>query len=400
MVSPLEGIKVIDLSEEIAGPFCSMLLGDFGADVIKVEPVAGDWARSLGVEIDGESALFLALNRNKRSIVVDINTSQGKQIIHKLIRDADVFIESFKPGQADKLGLGYKKLSGINPGLLYCSVSPFGSSGPYKDRSASELEIQAIACYPWYLGEPGGEPARLGMDAAAVSAGQCAFMGILTALYYRMKTGIGQKVETSMLDALIRYGSVNHAVHHNPESWGGVGGAPFAHPETGYRTKDRPIIFGLALSKKGDQAWFDFCKGVGIEELLEDPFFRKHGMRMVGTGRDAQEWKPVIERAFEDKSAEELSEIIEKAGGQCGIFKTYDAIFNEPQVHAVEMVQEIEHPAAGKIKLTGIPYKLTDTPGEIRMPPPLLGQHTDEILKEAGYSPSNIALLRKEKVIA
>jgi crotonobetainyl-CoA:carnitine CoA-transferase CaiB-like acyl-CoA transferase len=238
------------------------------------------------------------------------------------------------------------------------------------------------------------------MDAAAVSSGQSATLGILSALYYRKKTGIGQKVETSMLGALMRYGSLNHAVHYNPESWGGVVAAPYSLPETGYQTKDRPIIFGLALSQKGDQAWFDFCKGVGLEELLEDPFFREHGMRMVGTGRDAQEWKPVIERAFEDKSAEELRAIIEKAGGQAGIFKTYEEIFNEPQVKAVEMVQEIEHPVAGNIKMTGLPFKLSDTPGEIRTPPPMLGQHTEEILTGLKYPQDVIDELRRKRVIA
>jgi crotonobetainyl-CoA:carnitine CoA-transferase CaiB-like acyl-CoA transferase len=400
MVLPLQGIKVVDLSEEIAGPYCSMQLGDFGADVIKVEPPGGDWARCLGVKIQGESALFLALNRNKKSLAVDINCAAGKQIIHQLVRDVDVFLESFRPGQADKLGVGYKKMSRINPNLVYGSISAFGSRGPYKDRAASELEIQAMASYNWYLGEPNEAPVRVGMDAAAVSSGQCVLVGILSALYYRKKSGIGQKVETSMLEALIKYGSANHAVLYNPESSGGVAAAPFNRPETGYQTKDRPIIFGLALSQRGEQAWFDFCKGVGLDELLEDPFFRQHGMRMVGTGRDAQEWKPVIERAFEDKSAEELRDIIERAGGQAGIFKTYEDIFTEPQVRAVDMVQEVEHPVAGKIRLTGIPYKLADTPGEIRTPPPTLGQHTDEILTGLGYSREKIAVLRQANVIA
>ncbi|MBN1190086.1 MAG: CoA transferase [Dehalococcoidales bacterium] len=399
MVQILEGIKVLDLSEEISGPYCTMMLGDFGADVVKVEPLAGDWARHLGVKVKGESALFMSLNRNKRSIAVDIENNRGKNIIRWLAREADVLVESLQPGRADALGFGYKRMSRINPGLIYCAISAFGSEGPYKDRAASELEIQAMACYPWYLGKWGEAPVRLGMDAAAISSAQCALSGILSALYYRKKSGTGQKVETSMMDALLRYCILNHAVLDDPETWSGVAEAPFVSPETGYQTKDRPILFGLALSQNSQQVWIDFCKGVGLEDLLEDPFFREHGMRMVGTGKDAQEWKPVIERAFEDKTAEELVDIIDKVGGQAGIFKSYENIFNEPQVRAVEMVQEMEHPVAGKINLTGIPYKFSDTPGWIRMPPPILGQHTDEILAGAGFSARKIADLKREKVI-
>jgi crotonobetainyl-CoA:carnitine CoA-transferase CaiB-like acyl-CoA transferase len=401
MVLPLQGTRVVDMSEEIAGPYSSMQLGDFGADIIKVEPLGGDWARSLGAKVKGESALFLALNRNKKSLAVDVENDRGKKIVQQLVREADVFLEAFRPGQADELGVGYEDMSRINPGLVYCSISAFGSSGPYRDRAASELEIQGMALYQWHLGEPGGAPVRLGADAASVSAGQSAFAGILAALYYRKKTGIGQKVETSLLSALIKYGCPIYATSYDPESWSGMLTAPYDHPETGYKTKDRPLFFGnFDLGRRGGEAWINFCKGVGLNELLEDSFFREWGMRMVGMGRDAQEWKPVIEQAFEDKTAEELKEIIETAGGYAGILKTYEDVFNEPQVDAVEMVQEIEHPVAGKIRVTGIPYKLADTPGKIRTPPPTLGQHTDEILTGLGYSREEITALRQAKVVA
>jgi formyl-CoA transferase len=402
MVLPLHGIKIIDLSEEIAGPYCSMQLADFGANVIKVEPLNGDWARNLGIKINGESALFLALNRNKKSIAVDIESTRGKQIIHRLTAEADVFLESFRPGRAEKLGVGYKWLSKIKPDLVYCSISAFGSSGPYKDRAASELEIQGMAGYQWYMGEPGEEPVRVGADVASVASGQSAFVGILATLYHKKKTGIGQKVETSMMDALVFCGSAMYAAHYNPDSWGGfMCTGPYDHPEGGYQTKDDPIVFGnLALHDRGDRAWIEFCQGVGLSELLDDPFFREWGKRMVGIGRDAQEWKPVLERAFEDKSAEELKEIVEKAGGQAGIMKNYEKIFSEPQVKAVEMVREIEHPVSGTIRVTGIPYKLAKTPGEIRTPPPTLGQHTNEILTGLGYSGEEIDSLKRANIIA
>jgi crotonobetainyl-CoA:carnitine CoA-transferase CaiB-like acyl-CoA transferase len=402
MVLPLHGITVIDLSEEIAGPYCSMQLADFGANVIKVEPLSGDWARSLGVKIKGESALFLALNRNKKSIAVDLKSTRGKQIIHRLTADADIFLESFRSGKANKLGLGYKRLSTIKPDLVYCSISEFGSNGPYKDRPASELEIQGIAGYQWYMGEPGEEPVRVGADVASMASSQSALVGILAALYHRKKTGIGQKVETSMLEALVFYGCAMYAAHYNPDTWGGfMCTGPYDHPETGYQTKDSSIVFGnLSLHDRGDRAWIDFCQGVGLSELLDDPFFREWGKRMVGIGRDAQEWKPVLERAFEDKTAEELKAIVEKAGGQAGIIKNYEKIFSEPQVKAVEMVREIKHPVSGNIKVTGIQYKMSNTPGEIRTPPPTLGQHTDEICTGLGYSREEIDSLKRANIVA
>jgi crotonobetainyl-CoA:carnitine CoA-transferase CaiB-like acyl-CoA transferase len=379
-----------------------MQLGDFGADVIKIEPLTGDWARSLGVRIKGESALFLALNRNKKSIAVDITKSKGKRIVHQLLEKADVFIESFRPGQAEKFGLGYGKLSRTNPGLVYCSISAFGHSGPYKNRPASELEIQGIAGYQWYMGEPGEDRVRVGSDVASMAAGQSAFVGTLGALYYREKTGTGQKVETSMMDALVFCGAAMYAAHYNPDVWGGfMCTGPYDHPETGYKTKDKPIVFGnLSLRDRGDKAWIEFCQKVGLGGLLEDPFFFEWGKKMVGIGRDAQEWKPLMESAFEDKTAEEIKEIVETAGGQAGIFKNYEEIFSEPQVQAIEMVREIEHPVAGTIKMTGIPYKLEGTPGEIRTAPLTLGQHTGVILTGLGYSGKEIDSLKRARIVA
>jgi CoA:oxalate CoA-transferase len=398
---PLEKIRVIDLSEEIAGPYCSMQLGDFGADVIKVEPFNGDIARTLGIKIEGESSLFLALNRNKKSIAIDITKPKGKRIIYQLLSEADVFIESFEPKQAVNLGMNYEKLKKTNKNLIHCSISAFGSTGPYKNIVATELEIQGLCGYQWYMGEPGGDPVRVGADVASMATGQSAFIGILAALYHRTKTGIGQKVETSLFNSLIFYGSAMYAAHYNPDSWGGfMCTGPYDHPETGYKTKDRPIVFGnLALKDRGENAWIQFCQQVGLEGLLDDPFFKEWGKKMVGIGRDAQEWKPVIERAFEDKSAEEIMKVVEQAGGQAGIFKNYEEIFSEPQVQAVEMVRDIEHPVCGKIKVTGIPYKLAETPGEIRMPPPLLGQHTGTIMSELGYSNKQIDDLKRAAII-
>lgn len=402
MVLPIQGIKVVELCQEIAGPYCSMGLADGGADVIKVEPLNGDWARSLGVTIKGESALFLALNRNKRSIVVDVSQEEGRQIVYKLAKQADVFLESYRPSEAEKLGLGYEDLLQFVPNIIYCSISPLGSSGSYRDRAASELEIQGMAGYLWFVGEPGDAPVRLGADVAAVTAGIFSFMGILAALYYRKKTGVGQKVETSMLGALMAAGMYWLTAHYNPDYWGGwFLTGPFDHAEQGYQTKDKRILFGLPFG--GDRArkgWVDFCTKLGLDDFLKDPWFLEHGWRVVGAGRDAQEMKPVFEKAFKDKSAEEMVEILNSIGGRAGIMKTYEEIFAEPQVQAVEMVQEIKHPVAGNIKTTGMPWKLSKTPARIRRAPPTLGQHTDEILLELKYSKQEIRDLREAKIVA
>jgi crotonobetainyl-CoA:carnitine CoA-transferase CaiB-like acyl-CoA transferase len=379
-----------------------MQLGDGGADVIKVEPIGGDWARSLGVKIKGESALFLALNRNKKSIAVDVTKEKGKEIVHRLAKESDVLLEELGPRKAEELGLGYDEMRRVNPKLIYCSMSAFGSSGPYKDRPASELEIQGMSAYQWFLGEPGGAPVRVGADVVQVTTGIWAFIGILTGLHYRRKAGIGQKLEISMLHGLIMAGSYFFMAHYNPDYWGGwfITG-PYGPAERGYQTGDRPILFGMPLvPDKMGKAWEVFLPQIGLAELLNDPYFRENGMRLVGIGRDAQEMKPLFETHLMSKTSEELKEIVEGVGGYCGIFKTYDQIFKEGQVDADQMVLEIDHPVAGKIRTTGFPWKLLKTPAKIRLAPPALGQHTDEILTGLGYPKEEITALRQAKVVA
>ena len=203
---PLEGVKVLELSEELAGPFCAMQLSDAGADVIKIEPLSGDWSRSLGMKIKGESVLYISVNRGKRSLAVDYTTDKGRDVVKKLMEKVDIVIESFRPGDADKMGIGYEDARRLNPKIVFCSISPFGCKGPYATRPASELELQGLAGYLSFVGELGEEPVRLGADVAAVNTAQFAFVAILTALYHRNKTGAGQKVEVSMLGTLLMMG--------------------------------------------------------------------------------------------------------------------------------------------------------------------------------------------------
>jgi CoA:oxalate CoA-transferase len=401
-MTPLKGIKVLDLSEEISGPFCSMQLSDAGAEVIKVEPIDGDWTRKLGEKIKGESALFMSLNRGKKSIALNLKEARGRDIVRKLAKKADVLIENFGPGKAEELGIGFDQLSADNPKLVYCSITPFGTVGPYVNLPASELEIQGMAGYQWFLGEMGGEPVRLGVDIVGTTSGIWSFIGILSALFNRKASGKGQKIDSSQFLNMIMMYSYIITAHHNPDLPGGWHfTGPFDHQENGYKTQDRALMFGMPIdAEKAKKGWEEFCIKVGLDALLEDPYFREKGMKMIGIGRDAQEFKPVIEPALENKTAAEIKAIVEGVGGYSAVFKTVEDILGEPQVAAVDMVQELDHPVAGKIKTIGIPWKLKDTPLKMQGPPPTLGQHTEEILKAIGYDAKEIGALRGSKIVA
>lgn len=405
VVSPLEGLKVIDLTEEISGPFCSMQLGDAGAEVIKIEPPLGDLSRSLGPRIKDESAIFIALNRNKKSIVVDVKREAGREIVYQLVKSADIFIEDFPPSQVNKLGLSYEDIRRINPNILFLSISPFSESGPYKDRCASELEIQGMSGYMWFLGEPGEPPVRVGTDIAAIAAGIWGFIGILAALYYRCKTGYGQKVEVSMLGALIAAGSTWLGAHSNPDMWGGYHlTGPYDHAETGYRTKDVPIIFGLhtGTPEQAREAWERFCKRLGLQGLLSDPWFKQFGPRSLGIGKDAQDLRALYESATENKMSEELIKLIDEVGGMGAPILNYEQLFGEPlhpQVAATQMIQEMVHPMVGKIRTIGFPWKLQKTQPKLRSASPALGEHTEEVLIGLGYDRKTIAKLKSGGVI-
>ncbi len=401
-MTPLKGIKVLDLSQEITGPFCSMQLSDGGAEVIKVEPVDGDWTRKLGEKIKGESSLFMSLNRGKKSIALNLQEARGRDIVLKLANKADVLIEDFGPGRADEMGIGYDRLSKENPRLIYCAISPFGTVGPYADYPASELEIQGMAGFQWFLGETGGEPVRLGVDMVGTTGGIWSFIGILSALFNRKTSGKGQKIDSSQFLNMIMMYTYIITAHYNPDLPGGWHfTGPFDHQENGYKTLDRALMFGMPIdAEKAQKGWEEFCRKVGLDDLLEDPYFKEKGMKMVGIGRDAQEFKPVIEPALENKTAAEIKAIVEGVGGYSAVFKTVEDILGEPQVAAVDMVRELDHPVAGRIKTIGIPWKLKDTPLKMQGPPPTLGQHTDEILRSIGCDAKEIGALKGSRVVA
>jgi len=405
----LGGTKIIDLSEDVAGPYCSMLLSDLGAEVIKVESIEGDTARQFGPLIKGESSLFMCLNRNKKSIAVDLNKIEGKEIVYKLARSADVFMESFDTGYASKLSLGYEDIVPIKSQVVYCSISSFGESGPYKNRPASELELQGLSGYLQYLGEPGEEPVRIGADVVATTSGLHAMQGILAALYYRRKTGVGQKVEISMWRSIFQTGAWWIQAFCNPDTYGGFFlTGPYDHAEHGYATLDRPIVFSIIGRAGGGiekalDIWVEFLKRLGLGELLEDPWFRYKGLRAVGIGRDAQEMKPLFETYIAEKKSEDMISMIDELGGMGSAIYDYETLFGgsmHPQIQAIDMIKEVEHPVAGKTKVLAMPWTLPDTPSQIKAPSPTLGQHTVEILSGLGYDEKEISRLKKNKIVA
>ena len=399
---PLQGTKVVDISEQMASPYCKMLLGDAGAEVVKVEPPEGDWSRHVGLFIQGESALFLAPNRNKKSIVIDFRKARGRQLLLELIKGADVFVTSAVPNELEQLELAYEYVEQVNPRIIYAYLPPLGERGPYREMPALELEAQAIASVWYRLGERWKPPIRVGADIASITGGMSAYLGILAALFYRRKHGVGQKVVASPLSALLAFAWYLPGHSEPDEFLGWLLTCPFDQREIGYQTRDQRIIWGLSLKsnpKQSEKAWRDFAPKVGLGELLNDPRWLEYGPRSPGIGRDAQEMKPVFESVFAEKSADELESIIAEVGGAGARFNDYEAVYNHPQIKALDMVCEMKHPI-GSVKVLGMPWKLSETLATIRMLPPMLGQHTDEILSSLGYADAEVTRLKESGVVA
>ncbi len=386
MIAPLEGFTVLDLTQGESGPSCGMLLGDAGADVIKVEPLEGDWARQLGPPfVDGDSGFFIGLNRNKRSIALELANPQGKEILLKLIAKADVFIESFRPGVIGEMGFGYEHLNRVNPRLVFCSISPYDQTGPYAQRPASDLVLQGMAGYHRFHGVVGEEPIRLGFNFAGVVADYYACQAIVAAILWRYRSGLGQKVETSMLRAMIASQHNQLISDSDPDKETANTGFNVSHllpPNTGYKTKDIPILFSFTRTGQKD-AWERFCRSAGVpEEIISDPRFSTEEKRRAS---EAQ-LRPYYEEAFKNKTAAEVMRLLDAVDAVCAPVHNYDTLFTDPNILAEEMKLEMNHATAGKMDTFGLAWKLTKTPGSVRLAPPKLGQHTLEILSSVGYS--------------
>ena len=394
MAAALEKIKVVDLTRTLAGPFCTMMLGDMGADVIKIEePERGDETRSWTPFWNGESTQFVSFNRNKRSLSLNLREKEGLDIVRTLARDADVMIESFRAGALDRMGLGYEEISSDNPGIVYCSISGYGRTGPMAEKPGYDLIIQAYSGLMDLTGEPDGLPLRVGFSLVDLFTGMMAFGSIVTALYHKQATGQGQRLEAALLDgqvaALSYHATAYLATGVVPQRMGS--GHPSLVPYQSFQASDGYFILGVA----NQGLWERFCAGTGRPDLLEDPRFKTNDDRVTHRA----ECVAALNEMFRTRPVAEWVEIIEQCGVPCGPINRVDDVVHNPQVNARNMIAELSHPNVPDLKIPNSPLKLGETPPVIKRPPPLLGQHNDEILGELGYGADDISSLQQRGVI-
>ena len=399
MPGALSGFTVIDLTQGLCGPFCSMRLGDAGAEIIKIEPLTGDAARAMGPPFIGnESAVFLSLNRNKKSLALDISTTEGQDIVRQLAAQADVVLEDLGPGEAEKLGLGYEDLQKLNPRLVSCAISAFGEEGPLRDLPGAELVIQVMADYTNSLGRIGEPPVRLGTDVASLNTGIFASQAITAALFHRARTGEGQRVAVSLLGTLLHMRGIMWTAMTDPDDWYGFHLDNYTKPpDEGYKTKTGRVYFGLRRGSTED--WDRLMLSLGLEEYINDPRFAGFGRDATSIGRYAAEVKPIWEKGFKDLTNEEAIRLIHEFHGDAVPFTDYPTVFAHPQVQALNIVQEIDHPTVGPLKAIRPVWRFSDTATKIQSPPPTLGQHTQEVLTRVEFSPEEIARLRERGIV-
>ena len=379
----LQGLKVIDVSQGVSGPMCAMMLGDLGAEVIKVEPPGGDWLRGIGPFENGESSLFIRFNRNKKSVVLDLKTAAGKAAFRQLASDADVLVEGYRPAVMGRLGLGYQDLMAENARLVYCSISGYGSQGPLADQPATELDVQALAGEHRTLGVPGHAPLRIGFDLISMNAAWAAIQGVLAALFWREKTGEGQSVETSLLDAAVAIMQFVTAAESNPDEWDPQR-KPFSSyddpPDHGFRSKELPFFMSLG---KGDEEFRRFCQIVGMESVADDPRFTAFSDRDVNDVELKQTLNPALSQwAFED-----LRGLVQSAfGGTIVPLHNLATLADDPQVAALGLIKELEHPIAGPYRTVDIPWEFSQAIARLSpVPAPRLNEHAADILASLGH---------------
>jgi len=382
MGGPLTGCRVIELSHIMAGPVCGLMLADMGATVIKVEKETGDdTRRSVPPAIKGESAAYMMMNRNKRGIVLDLKSEGGKKILLKLIKDADVLLENYRMGTMEKLGLGYDELKKINPGLIYAEISGFGRTGPYAERGGFDLIAQGMSGLMSITGEaPGRQPVKVGAPVSDITAGILAAMGVSAAYAHKLKTGEGQKVDTSLFEAAIVHTYWQSAIAFATEqSPGAMGSAhPLNAPYQAFQTSDGWINIGAANQTN----WEKLIALTNANELLDDERFTDNAARMA----NRLELEEKLNLIISQRTTQEWLSIFEDGGLPSGPVLSIMEMHQDPQTIARNMVPEVEHPIAGTMQTIGLPVKFSQTPGGVNTPAPLLGQHTLEVLVEAGYS--------------
>ncbi len=388
----LSGIRVLDFSQVLAGPFCTMNLADFGAEVIKIEkPGSGDGSRIFGPFVADQSGYYILVNRGKKGITLDLK--KGKDIIYEMVKSCDIVVENFKPGVMEKLGYSYDKLKEINPRLIYCSISGFGQDSPMRDLPAYDIVAQGMSGMMSITGYPNDPPARVGSSLGDVSAGLYAVTGILLALYNREKTGKGQYVDIAMLDSVFAFIETNVVRH----TIGGVHptrvGArhPLSAPFDIYMCKDAYVIIAVA----SDHHFAKLCEMIGQPDLIKNPKFDSDPHR----SENDVELKAILEKFLADYTVDEAMKMMQERSIPCGPLCTVDEACQNPSILARDMLVEIDQPGAGKLKITGNPMKLSDTPPDPKHAAPLLGQDTKSVLKDDfGFSEEQISKWESEKI--
>lgn len=398
--SPLDGVKVLDLTRIVAGPFCTMTLGDLGAEVIKIEkPGSGDEARKWGPPFvenkqTRQSTYFLCLNRNKKSVCIDLKSPKGKEIIYDLVKKCDVLVENYVPGKLDELGLGYDQLKKIAPNLIYCSITGYGPNGPYSKKPGYDVIAASIGGLLHITGTQNGEPVKVGVAVTDIATGLYAHGAIMAALIKRYKTNKGQKIDCNLLStqvaSLINIGSNYLNANIEGKRWG------TAHesivPYEAFPTKDGYFTLGTG----SDEQFFNLCKLIKREDLAKNSKFTTNKLRV----ENRTELIQILRLELGQKTNKELTKLFENASFPCGPINSLEETFNDPHIKAIGLVKHIEHPITGKIKVVGPPVKYSDGGNEIKLPPPLLGEHTDDVLINIlGYNKKVVTFLRKDGVI-
>lgn len=395
MSKPLDGLRVIDLTRVLAGPYCTMLLADMGADVIKIEnPVGGDDSRAFGPYKRGLSAYYMGLNRSKRSVTLNLKDEKGKEMLKSLVRGADVVVENYKPGTMDKLGLGYEVLRDINPKIIYAASSGFGQTGPYSSKAAYDLIIQGMSGFMSITGFDKEHPVKAGSSIADIFAGVFTAIGILSALEYRRRTGVGQMVDVAMLDCMVSTLENALATYdctgESPEPIGNVHRSisPFAS----FTTADGQVN----VCAGNDELWRRFCEVIGLQEYASDPRFADNKSRVANFG----ELKPLINEQMMKKNTAEWTVALDAVKVPCGPIMNIAQVMNDPHVQSRDMVVSLTHPVAGRLLVPGVPIKFSESPAAIKCAAPELGEHNKEVYTELlGMSEAEIDELKKKGTI-
>jgi crotonobetainyl-CoA:carnitine CoA-transferase CaiB-like acyl-CoA transferase len=391
----LDGIRVLDLTRALAGPYCTLMLGDHGADVIKVEmPETGDETREWSPpSVKGISAYYLSINRNKRSVTVDLKNPDGKRVLERLIEKCDVVVENFSPGTLARLGFPDERVRAINARAVLCHISGFGQDGPGRAWPAYDLIVQGMGGIMSLTGEPGSDPVMVGVPQADIVAGMFAAFAIAAALHARERTGAGQVIDATMIGGQIALLSRQAARYFAdgtvPRPEGNVHASIV--PYQTFHASDGYVNVGVA-----NNALFErFCRALDLEELLEDERFTDNPKRVA----HRKEIVPIIERRIRTLTKAEVVRRLREANVPVGPINALDEVFADPVVRHLGLIAEVDHPTAGRVRAPGIPVRLSGTPPSVRRHPPELGEHTDEVLRELGYSKEEIAVLRREGAV-